>query len=206
MSKECGFMEKGTRENLTDNCLVERIKSKSCEDSLIELSERHAGLCFKIMKRYSKSFSINDISLNEKHAEKNLIIWRSAKSFNTEKKVKFSTWLANQIKYNCLNELNKKSKDRLVTLEEYMLDVLDERQEEKDTRIFEYTENILSQLKDPRIKKIFSLRYSKEEKKPSWASIASQMKISTQTAINLHNKGLSMLRKKMDSKKFLDNI
>jgi len=199
-------MEKGTRENLTDNCLVERIKNESCEDSLIELSERHAGLCFKIMKKYSKSFFINDISLNEKHAEKNLIIWRSAKSFNTEKKVKFSTWLANQIKYNCLNELNKKSKDRLVTLEEYMLDVLDERQEEKDTRIFEYTENLLSQLKDSRIKKIFSLRYSKEENKPSWSSIASQMKISTQTAINLHNKGLSMLRKKMDSKKLLDNI
>ena len=71
---------------------------------------------------------------------------------------------------------------------------------------FEYTENILSQLKDSRVQEIFSLRYSKEEKKPSWSSIASKMNMSTQTAINLHNKGLSMLRKKMDSKKLLDNI
>jgi RNA polymerase sigma factor (sigma-70 family) len=206
VSKECGFMEKGTWDILTDNCLVEKVKAESCEDSLLELSKRHAGLCFKIMKRYSKSFSVNNININEKHAEKNLIIWHSAKSFNTEKNVKFSTWLANQIKYNCLNELNKKSKDRLVTLEDYMLDVLDERQEDKDTRIFEYTENILSQLKDSRVQKIFSLRYSKEEKKPSWSSIATKMNMSTQTAINLHNKGLFMLRKKMDSKKLLDNI
>ena len=56
------------------------------------------------------------------------------------------------------------------------------------------------------IKKIFSMRYSKEEKKPSWCVVASNLKISTQTAINLHNKGISILRKKITSEKLLDNI
>ena len=50
------------------------------------------------------------------------------------------------------------------------------------------------------------MRYSKEEKKPSWCVVASNLKISTQTAINLHNKGISILRKKITSEKLLDNI
>ena len=138
--------------------------------------------------------------------KKNLIIWNSAKTFNTEKNVKFSTWLANQVKYSCLNEINKKSKDRLVTLEDDMLDVLKEPPEEEDSGIFEYTNNILKQLRDNRIQNIFSMRYSKEVKKPSWSLIAKRLDISTQTAINLHNRGLEILRKKIKSNKFLDNV
>ena len=105
--------------------------------------------------------------------DKNLIIWNSANSFKEDKNVKFSTWLANQVKYSCLNCLNKKSKDRLVTTEDKSLDALKEKVETApDDDLFEFTENILSQLKDPRIKKIFSLRYSNLEKKPSCRSLS----------------------------------
>lgn len=199
-------METGYWDNVTDNCLVNNVKNSNCEESLLELANRHTGLCFKIMKKYAKTFCANDICIQEKHAEKNLIIWNSAKSFNTEKNVKFSTWLANQVKYSCLNEINKKSKDRLVTLEDDMLDVLKEPPEEEDSGIFEYTNNILKQLRDDRIQNIFSMRYSKEAKKPSWSLIAKRLDISTQTAINLHNRGLEILRKKIKSNKFLDNV
>ena len=77
---------------------------------------------------------------------------------------------------------------------------------QKHENLFEFTGNILSQLKDSRIRKIFSLRYSSAEKKPSWCIIAEKLQISTQTAINLHNKGISILRKKIKSEKFLDNV
>ena len=40
------------------------------------------------------------------------------------------------------------------------------------------------------------MRYSKEEKKPSWCVVAKELNVSTQTAINLHNKGILILRKK----------
>ena len=121
--------------------------------------------------------------------------------------MKFSTWLANQVKYFCLNTLNKKSKDRLVATEDQILDSLNEKPiTQKHENLFEFTGNILSQLKDSRIRKIFSLRYSSAEKKPSWCIIAEKLQISTQTAINLHNKGISILRKKIKSEKFLDNV
>ena len=60
--------------------------------------------------------------------------------------------------------------------------------------------------KDKRIKLIFSMRYSREEKKPSWCVVAQKLEISTQTAINLHNRGIKILRKKIKSEMFLDNV
>ena len=50
------------------------------------------------------------------------------------------------------------------------------------------------------------MRYSSRCKKPSWCAVAEKMKISTQTAINLHNRGIEVLRKKIKSEKFLDSI
>ena len=200
-------MEKIQWSFLSDNHLIERVKKRDCEKSLLELSERHSGLYFKILKKYAKSFFANSIDINEAAADKNLIIWNSIKSFSVDKNVKFSTWLANQTKYHCLNTLNKKNKDRLVTTGDDILDYLNEEEEVSNGEVFfEFIENILSQLKDQRIKRIFSMRYSKEEKKPSWCVVASNLEISTQTAINLHNKGIKILRKKITSEKLLDNI
>ena len=200
-------MEKGYWDNVSDNYLVERIRVADCENSLKELIERHSGLCFKIIKRYAGTFYANNIDITEASSDKNLIIWNSAKSFSVGKNVKFSTWLANQVKYSCLNALNKKSKDRLIATEDEILDLLKEKSpEESEDNLFEFTDNILNQLKDKRIKQIFSMRYSVYSKKPSWCKVAEQLNVSTQTAINLHNRGIEVLRKKIKSEKFLDSI
>lgn len=200
-------MEEKHWDIVSDSYLAERIRRSNCERSLMELIGRHSGLCFKIMTRYTKSFYANNIDIAEASTDKNLIIWNSAKSFSAEKNVKFSTWLANQVKYSCLNALNKKSKDRLVMMEDQVLENLKgtQAEDEKDT-LFEFTDNILAQLKDERIKKIFSMRYSRNHKKPSWCVVAQRMKVSTQTAINLHNRGIQILRKKIESEKFLDSV
>jgi len=200
-------MEKGCWDNVSDNYLVERIKLANCEESLGELIKRHSAICFKIIKRYASTFYANNINIIDASSDKNLIIWNSAKSFNIDKNVKFSTWLANQVKYSCLNALNKKSKDRLVATEDEILEILKERPDEEPERnLFEFTGNILGQLKDERIKQIFSMRYSTLDKKPSWCKVAEELKVSTQTAINLHNRGIAVLRKKIRSEKFLDSI
>jgi len=200
-------MEKNCWDNVSDNYLVERIRVTNCEKSLEELIKRHTGLCFNIIKRYASTFYANNIDITEASTDKNLIIWNSAKSFSAGKNVKFSTWLANQVKYSCLNALNKKSKDRLVSTEDQILDVLKEKSsEETNENLFEFTNNILKQLKDKRIKQIFSMRYSVHSKKPSWCTVAKKLKVSTQTAINLHNRGIEILRKKIQSEKFLDSV
>jgi len=70
----------------------------------------------------------------------------------------------------------------------------------------EYVLNILSQLKDSRIKTIFELRYFSGEAKPTWSKISEKMKISIQTAINLHSRGIKILRQKIDCKNFEDLV
>ena len=64
----------------------------------------------------------------------------------------------------------------------------------------EYVFTILSKLKDSRIKDVFNYRYFKSNKnKMPWSEIALKMGVSTQTAINLHKRGIKILNKKMNS-------
>ena len=66
--------------------------------------------------------------------------------------------------------------------------------------------NILSQVKDKRIKKIFELRYFSGEAKLTWNKISDSLGISIQTAINLHERGRKILRKKVSSENLEDFV
>jgi hypothetical protein len=57
---------------------------------------------------------------------------------------------------------------------------------------------VLKNCSDERIPKIFEHRYHPDNRKtPSWRSISEKFKLSSQTIINLHTKGLNYVRKKM---------
>lgn len=130
--------------------------------------------------------------------DKDYIIYQSAKSFDPTRKTKFSTWLGNQVRYYCLNKINKNKK--YVTTEDQELSFLMEREEgpEDNKELRDYMLDLLSQIKDKRIKRIFELRYFSEEKsRMTWTDISRKVKVSSQTAINLHNKGLDSLKKKI---------
>ena len=68
-----------------------------------------------------------------------------------------------------------------------------------------YIFNIIRQMKDERVSKIIKYRYL-DSKKKEWNFIAKKLNISAQTAINLHERGMSMLRRKINSKQFSDSI
>ena len=73
----------------------------------------------------------------------------------------------------------------------------------------EFIFNILNNLKDKRISRVFELRYFdsyKENVKPTWSFIAKKIKTSTQTAINLHERGKKILFKKINSDKYQDMV
>jgi hypothetical protein len=64
-------------------------------------------------------------------------------------------------------------------------------------------------MKDYRISKVFNFRYfSSDKKDSSWEIVAKKIGVSTQTAINLHNKGKRVLKKKLLSSdlNYLDKI
>lgn len=197
-------------EDKTDEFLVKRIQTKNCSDSLKILINRHSSLCFKIYKRYMPSFNIKNIDVHEIFEQKDFFIYKTVMSFKFNKKVKFSTWLGNQIRYQCLNAINKKENITYMDFPE--LNFIADKNQEDNTRVEklkelkEYIGSLLNQLKDHRISKIFNMRYFESGANQTWTKISKRMNMSTQNAINLHNKGLQILKNKLTSKDLFDKI
>ena len=96
-------------------------------------------------------------------------------------------------------------------MDEKSLKNLIEKNQVRSESIFkeegDYIFSLIKQLKDKRIEKIFKLRYYADNKKSmSWNFIGKKLKISTQTAINLHNKAVEFLINKYKAKDFIDKI
>jgi len=196
---------------MTDSQLIKNIKKNNCEKSLLELASRHQGICNKMIQKYCKVCGDIGVSISDLNTDKMLVVYRSALNFKFNKKIKFSTWLGNQMRYHCLNTLNKSNKD--ISMENENIKYLTENNQAKQ---IDYTSlnrekvdlifNILDQMADSRVKKIFNLRYFSDRKIQPWNKIGKKMHISTQTVINIHNKALSFLNKKISSDISFDKI
>lgn len=187
---------------LKDLELINKIKKTSDNSALKELESRHTGIYNEIVKKYYKY--IVDIGLNPSDIinDKLFILYKSVLSFNPDKNVKFSTWLGNQARYHCLNCLNKKN--NLITMENKDIkNIIEKKQTINDLNYVNLLEksnliiSILDRLKDKRISKIYKMRYFDGAKLTPWNKISKKLKISTQTAINLHEKGRKLLKNKL---------
>jgi RNA polymerase sigma factor (sigma-70 family) len=196
---------------MTDLQLIQKIKKNNCEESLLELFSRHQGICNKMLQKYCKVCYDIGVSLEDLNSEKIYVVYKSAISFKNEKNVKFSTWLGNQMRYHCLNTFNKQSRD--ISMENENIKYITENNQSKqidnttlNKEKLELVFNILDQMTDLRTKEIFNLRYFSDRKVQPWNKISKKMHISTQTAINIHNKALSFLNKKISSSISFDKI
>lgn len=100
----------------TDEELCRKVLVENCSESFNALYERHVKLFSSIS---SKIIGFAHINHDEFVSNKYNILFETIKSFKPEMKVKFSTWLANQIRYFCLN-LNNKT-NRMVLTEDATL-------------------------------------------------------------------------------------
>ena len=159
----------------------------------------------KVLSSLKCRGSISDELKNEK----DYVIYQAALSYNNSKNIKFSSWLGNCMKYYCLNTINS-NKKKIKLQERYSVYSPKENENQnliKKSEDIDYINSILSKLKDKRIGKIYSLRYSPKYRKPlSWKKISERMGISSQTAINLHDKGRLIINKKANSKEIVDSI
>lgn len=195
---------------MNESQLINKIKKHHCSDSLQQLDHMHGGLCIKIIKRYLPQLSNKNYNMEDILKDKIYVVYQTALSFNPKKKIKFSTWLGNQIRYYCLNLINKNKNDLYLTDEniKYIVEKkqLEQRNVEVDKVKTEYIFNLLHSMKDERIEKIFKLRYFDANKLKSWNDIGKELNISTQTAINIHEKTINFLNKKITSKNLFDKI
>jgi RNA polymerase sigma factor (sigma-70 family) len=198
-----------------DNTLVRRVKKDGCNESYEMLRDRHEKLFYKICQRYIPVAYSKGIKKQDLLNDKDFVIFKAISSYKPNRKTKFSTWLGNCTKYHCLGLINSSGKHQISSEEDLLEVVMDSQakqiydQESKNKYDKEYIFNILNNLKDKRIAKVFELRYFenyKEKTKPTWSFIAKKIKTSTQTAINLHHRGREMLFKKIKSEELQDMI
>lgn len=191
--------------------LVEKIKQTNDEESLKFLIKKHDAMCFSLYKKYSNLINASGCALEDLSSQKDYIVYKSALSFDPNKKSKFSTWLYNQIRYQCLNVINQNK--NLITMDTEKINFLLESNQmrNKDNtaeikNLNEYLFTILESFADDRILKVYKLRYFSGKKVLPWSKIAKNLKISTQTAINLHKKGLKLLKTKINSNFYLERV
>jgi RNA polymerase sigma factor (sigma-70 family) len=148
-------------------------------------------------------------------SSKDYIIYNSAKTFDPSKGSKFSTWLANQTRYFCLNSINKANK--LIPVETESLNMLIEnnvqefKNEEKTIEvrdsILEVIKETLDSLSNKKIKKCIEIKYfSEDENTKSYTEVADKMNVTVQTIINWHNKFIKIVRQKCKNRKIIFDL
>lgn len=195
--------------DVPDVTLVQRVKETACSDSFNEISKRHSNLFYKVCQNYIKTLSALGYSSNDILEEKDIVIFEAILKFKSEKKALFSTWLGNYTRYFCLNKINAVKNMPEVSHDENFAQIFDEVSfQEHDSKqpnlnlssIF----SVLQSQKDKRILRIFQLRYDPDNrKKRTWQVIANELKLSTHSIIQLHKKGLKLIREEI-SRKNLD--
>lgn len=194
-----------------DLVLVSNIKSSNDEESLKELIRRHNPMCFSVYKKYSSALQVSGLNIEDLISSKDYVIYQSAKSFNFDKKSKFSTWLYNQIRYQCLNTINENKNTLTMEIEKinFLIDQMNSKENSSSEKIKdanEYIFKILESCSDKRILQIYKMRYFNGPKLMAWSKIGKKLKISTQTAINLHKKGMDLLKIKINSNFYLERV
>jgi RNA polymerase sigma factor (sigma-70 family) len=194
----------------TDTQLITEIKLYNSNDALKQLSERHSGLYMQICQKYTPAIEASGSYMQDVTADKDFVVFKAALSYDETRNVKFSTWFGNQARFYCLKHIDFKHPKVSLPPEE-LNQFIDKREGQNNEHVefeqfSEYVKNILEQIQDKRIRKVFELRYANHDKVTTWATIGKKMGVSTQTAINLHSRGLKMLRQKVSSNCSPDTI
>jgi RNA polymerase sigma factor (sigma-70 family) len=197
--------------NIPDKTLIRRVKKDGCNDSFLELCRRYENVFYKMCHKFTPALINSGISPTDIFNEKNIIIFNCIKTYDPKRGAKLSTHICNYARFLCLNSITKRKCLISVDTDEMreMLDNADSmhgsREKEENKETYDFLKNLLSQMKDKRIPQIIEMRHLSPEKK-EWKQIAEKMNISSQTVINLHERGMNFLRTKLRSTDFADIV
>jgi RNA polymerase sigma factor (sigma-70 family) len=172
-------------------------------ESMIEIIKRHSGICVDVYKKYISIPNLSGCISDDIVSSKDFVIYNSVKTYDPSQGSKFSTWLANQMRYYCLNTINKSSK--LVPTEDALLtniiekkhgdESFDHQNAEKQKETLEMVKKTLASLKNKKIKEcVERIYFSEDGNKKTYTQVAREMNVTVQTAINWHNKFLKLIK------------
>lgn len=138
-------------------------------------------------------------------SDKDLSIYNAAIRYDPSRNTKFSTHLANETRWRCLNLYNKQKK----MIEEPLTDSIQDRQSTEDlvlniqqSELITKIINLAKKNPDKRVKKIIDMRYCfGYTKAHSWREISEKLQLSIQGCIDIHNKFIQKIKKEI-----IDNV
>lgn len=188
---------------MDDKSLIKDVKYNCSSESFLELKRRHMGIIMSVFHKYSNILKQINYSIFDFDQESNHILYKAISSFDLRRKIKFSSWLYSQSKYFCLNIINNSKMKFTDSDQDTLISLIDKHFNTESSKSNEemhvFIDNILDQLSDKRMKKIFYMRYFKNNKKTTWKEIGKHFGVTSQTAINLHNKTIKLLKSKIES-------
>lgn len=176
-------------------------------EAMKKIIDMHSGICVDISKKYINKTYTAPWLIDDIRSSKDYIIFNSLSSFDENKGSKFSTWVANQTKYYCLNKLNKYNKmpkiQELADDQNYENlipeDLCEFNSKKNKSSLLDDILEILSETRDKKIRTVIEKKYlNKESKTKTFTKIAMEMGVSVQTVINWHNKFIDSARKKLE--------
>ena len=184
----------------SDLSLIKKIQESRDGNSLSELINRHSGIYVYIVDQYTRNDKMN-INKRSMIEDKDYIIYKSALEYDPDRNSKFSTFLANQTKWKCLNEINRKEKMN-VPFESYSMGMIeheDSSQKLSKIEAFDIFNKMLTEESDKRVKKIIDIRYNTSNNKlVPWKNAAKKLNLSIQGCINIHDRFIEKVKNKLD--------
>lgn len=168
---------------------INSVQSLGDSKAISYLIAENTGIYLRIVDDFLPE-NLFPIQKNELKADKDFNIYKATMLFDASKGMKFSTFLAQTIKWKCLelrsNRKRGKEKD-MVSMDDVDFSLPEKPVESCEgkvliERIFQFAEKYPNEL----ARKIINYRYNSQEKKP-WKEIATELNISTQWARILHN-------------------
>ena len=183
----------------SDLTLISKIQDDNDQDSLLVIIDRHSGI-FHSMVNHFMSHPQNSLDKSQIVGEKDSTIYSAALNYDPDRKTKFSTHLANQTKWKCLNALNKRKKNKEIFIDDEYTYVepscdsfITDINKGEAMSVFK---KCLKEEKDERVKKIVDMRYEAGNNKlMPWRYIAEELNMSIQGCINVHNKFINKVKK-----------
>ena len=186
----------------SDLSLINKIKDSGDDDCLVELINRHSGIYIYIVDKYTKH---NGQAMNRDSIldDKDYTIYQSALSYNPDKNSKFSTFLANQTKWKCLNAINALKSRKFSSLDKIYSKVSEEDDSHEmlsKMEAFDIFNDMLEKERDKRVKKIIDIRYNTTNNRlVPWRKASEELKLSIQGCINIHNRFIKKVKDKFDN-------
>ncbi len=196
------------KDNLTDNDLITKVKNENCNNSFIELLKRNEKIYFQVCASYCRK--VPKIKYSDMVSDAPFVLNEALKTFKLDKKTKFSTWVYQFSRFYILKQITNKNKEPNFVDTEVDFDILNLKNKcfhfDKSEDFSNYIKNLLNQLKDDRIKKLFEYRYFSDGDDFQWNKISKKIGLSTMGCLLLHERGLKILKQKVNSKVFADKI